>query len=640
MATRVFDSPALSPIQRLFNFIYKASSSLHLPNSEVITSSNGCLQGEVLSSLAFATSVDHIYSEVHRSGSDINTSFAILDDFSTIDDFLSTKACWSKLKSLCHTEKVPINFRKTFVLWPQPAHIPPPPELVSFCADEGISLHHGACKLLGSAVGLNHAKRSQIVSDILSKSTDKFLSVLQHPGISRLVTPHILRLCGISLAHYTAMTIPPSISSDILDTFDKKIIAALSSKLDIPLQDLSSLHNSLKCSLPCSRGGLGLRPQRDICPLSYVTSITRSIPFFPPTLIQHLNLHPAQSLQEVQSICLSLIHDHPSLANVLPKQSPPGLIPVPNDNLCHLPSTGVKRSHTIQGTSLHIIEKDLVASLRSDPRNLTLFKQMDDFADPIARRIFFIVDHDPRKPTFLNDHHASLFYRFYFRLHADSADIPLICPCSAPYDIDHPFSCPDLRRHATTARHDAIVSTINRFLNLHGIRTIVEQRISFANRLRPDFPSITLPNTLAELSADVAFVHTLNSSYRSAPSTQAISNRESSKTNKYQHLLPGSTFSPLVFSTFGRLGVKCFAFIHKICKEIFDYGSGPYDSSVASITYSLVDQILIAIHRGNGRVIQESLKYARGGIRNHRFAAINHPLNPDHEIRASDPHHL
>ena len=115
-------------------------------------------------------------------------------------------------------------------------------------------------------------------------------------------------------------------------------------------------------------------------------------------------------------------------------------------------------------------------------------------------------------------------------------------------------------------------------------------------------------------------------------------NRENSKREKYSSFVPSSSFFPLIFSTFGRFGNEGIKFIQNLCKEIFDNHSGPYDSSAASLTYSLIDQLLISIHKGNAMVTKEALAYARRGIRNQHYPGSNNQsLDIDQEDRAGDP---
>ena len=612
MARSIFGDSNFSHIHRLFNFIYNSPSNLFFHDGDSILSNNGVLQGEVLSSYSFAKSVDHIYTQVHSVGSPDITSVAIHDDLSIVDNFSSIVHVWHSLKGLCAAENIPININKTLLLWPLSSS--PPTVITNFCHTEGISLVTGATKIIGTAIGLDDAKRISITNSTFTALNDTFFAVLNHPSVPTQITPHILRLCGISIAPYTISTLPPSISTGPAVAFDNQIINALSVKTNIPRADLVTESSSILRTFPCQKGGLGLRSQAELAPLSFLFSLSRSFDFFPLHIKNHLcdpNSPPVPLFSELLHTRQALVAMYPGLESILPLCSATG-VPSPNPRAPR--SRGSLQSKAVA----HIDNHKLTALTRRashDAEILHLTRQLSEFSDPLARRIFFISGCSNNKLA-MSHHSSQLFYRFFFRLHAFSSSIPQICNgCGNLFTFDHPLFCPGLRRLTTTARHDSVVKSLSLFLNSLDLHTVPELRYGEQDRRRPDLTS-SFPDSIRNVLADVAFIHTPSPSYSRLSTPRQFIMKANNKRTKYLDLIRQGhhDFYGLILSTFGRFGNEFIQFIHRAVKLAVKQKSSPLGLNQSQLAYCLIDQLLVCTHRGNANVLIEGFKYAQRGV--------------------------
>ena len=213
IAELLFSRPEWAKVHRLFNFIYKTTSDLHLPDGRIIKSRNGLLQGEVLASYAYSLSVDHVYTQVAASGSPNNTSKAILDDLNIVDSFDEIKKCWSTLTRLCAEEGIEISKSKTKILWPFSASDhdnPMPEEVVTWCNEQGLAAPMiGAMPMLGGAVGLDEAKRAAITLEKVDSMEQKSYSLFRSETVPIQTLLHLLRLSGVSLLSHLPRHLTP-----------------------------------------------------------------------------------------------------------------------------------------------------------------------------------------------------------------------------------------------------------------------------------------------------------------------------------------------------------------------------------------------------------------------------------------------
>ena len=608
IAEVLFADPNFAPIQRLFNFIYKAPSTLHFSNGlSSIQSNNGCLQGEGLASYAFSKSVDDLYAATRDSGSVNATAAAIVDDFNMVDGFDGIKSAWSKLKSLCADENITINFPKTRLLSPFSSD----PVAESFCLEHNITLIYGALPLLGGSIGRSTQSRASISQEKLDQLDDKFFRVVASSSLPEQVCSRFLQASGIPLASYIASTTPPSVNKPILDAFDSKIIAAFGKKLNISSEDLSTPENIIRCSFPNRFGGRGFRSQAEFAPIYYLISVTRAVEFFPNNLVRLLKSRPTPIplFSEIARIRNDLLSRFPGLSPLLPICDPITSIPSFNPLASSVPFTYAKHtSRSLAGRIVDHIETFKMNSLKEHHQtSRVLLRSLEAFSNPLARRIFGILGRTQEQR--LSPEDCSTFNKFYFHI-PFKPDPPPFCVCGQEFTFDHPLSCLKLRRFAVTHRHDLVKSSVGKGLSDNGYTVHYERRIWNVDRLRPDLLFTTsIHSALESAFGEISIIHTDAPSYTHSAVPTQLANRARVKVAKYAGACTRANrlCHPLILSSLGVFGSDFTNFITKLGKVAF---STRRSLSPALSAYNLVDNVLIALHTGNARILSSGFELA------------------------------
>jgi hypothetical protein len=481
----------------------------------------------------------------------------------------------------------------------------------SFCVEHGITLIYGALPLLGGSIGLSTQSRADISRAKLDQLDGKFFRVVASPSLPDQVCSRFLQASGIPLASYIASTTPPSVNKPILESFDSKIIDAFGKKFNISSDDLSTPGNVIRCSFPNRFGGRGFRSQAEFAPIYYLISVTRAVELFPDNLVRLLKSRstPIPLFSEIALIRNDLLSKFPGISNLLPICDPITSIPSFNPLASSVPSVyGKRSSRSLAGRIVDCIEAFKMKSLKehhqTDPM---LLRSLEAFSNPLARRIFGILGRTQEQR--LSPEDCSIFNRFYFQI-PFKPDPPPFCICGQAFTFDHPLSCLKLRRFAVTHRHDLVKSSVGKGLSDNGYAVHYERRIWNVNRLRPDLLFTTsIHSALESAFGEISIIHTDAPSYTHTAVTTQLANRARVKVAKYANACTRANrhCHPLILSSYGVFGSDFTNFITKLGKVAF---STHRSSSPALSSYNLVDNILVALHTGNARILSSGFELA------------------------------
>ena len=605
IATLLFSDPKWAPIQRLFSFIYKSSSCLYLPDGTFIESKNGALQGEVLSSLAYANSVDGLFLAVRNAGGPNVTATAILDDLNLVGSLADVSKSWDALVRLCTAEGIVIQRDKTKGLWPFAVNdMPVPDEVRDWFNGRQIPLLIGCSPILGGVVGHDEAKRSEFALQKINSLTDTTFRLFRDENIPVQTLPPLLRSCAVPAISHIISTIPPLLTEAATVVFDALIVQTFSHSLQIPIAELATpeitplLHSSVQS------GGIGLRLQTGVAAdVSFLCSYFTASHSMPFRFTTRSNEAPVRSFQTVLDIIVKLKHAYPELTDILPIRNGTA------DRLCINPriKPHAKARRNLHNAITAIIDRVDYQRLQAGDLPVHVKKTLEGYSNPIARRIFRLTGSD--EETRMGNHEARLFHRHYLHLHAFSGTPPLLCPCSATFSVDHPQCCNIVKTaESTDIRHNQIQNATGKSAVECGIEIRYTQRSSVATSNRKPDLHLTFKDSVTRAFADVQVNHTIAPSNINLNVGAILNTSANTKYNRYRNDCnrvgyPRLDFYALIISSFGVFGSEFITLLKRIAKHAIDNRYSAHDTTISEIFYRMVDRILIALHIGNGAIL-------------------------------------
>ena len=171
--------------------------------------------------------------------------------------------------------------------------------------------------------------------------------------------------------------------------------------------------------------------------------------------------------------------------------------------------------------------------------------------------------------------------------------------------------CPMLRRRGATNRHDLVLNALSlkRRAEMAGCLFIVEPRVHDVVRKKPD-GCISLQGVDPDLYTDVSCIHSLAPSYvNTAPAAQ-LRSRDSTKFNKYVALCNASNddFCAFSLTTFGSFSESESAkkLVERISQHYYDMCA----NTLRGFKQSCFNELLVALHRGNARLLRQRQRKA------------------------------
>jgi hypothetical protein len=281
-----------------------------------ILSTEGVRQGDPFAALAFALSVQPLYTaalEQARAG--LADGVSIQDDFTvvgTIEEAL-------KVFDYIREHSLPgfgleLRVDKCQVYLPAETRAAATPEQMSSIqrACEQRQLQIGACM---ESLGVMHGSDDDIAHfcEDAVDSCEFFFEALEHPELPVQYASLLLRCCQLPRLGYLARTAHPDRLAAAAERFDERALRCWKTIHRISDADLSALCDAesgaasctveqllARISLPVSKGGMGMRPVARTMQAAYLASALEALPEL-LRLRQHLQAADELSLVDAES---------------------------------------------------------------------------------------------------------------------------------------------------------------------------------------------------------------------------------------------------------------------------------------------------------------------------------------------------
>lgn len=627
----LFAKPELNTIWRIVSWAYGTPSRLLFPRPtgapSVLHSAAGVRQGDPLSSLLYALSMQDIYLRTQEAAQHVQPSAvvaAIMDDVSIIGSREAAAAGFDAIADYASDATLGIRIRteKCFVLSTQR---PPPHDLLTASSARALSVVGPMVPLLGSLVGdrtsavvmLADGTESMHRDDWLRHNAhgplDSLLECLRHPQMSAQAAFQCFRMCVGGRPLHFLRTLPPVLTDELAKDFDDTVWNSFACKLQISVDARGPQLETVKKTtyLPLRLGGLGVTSAQTVSAAAYVSSVALTYPF-----IHYTAAGPTLPIME---------HAIEALKNFVDCKMDGVDFTAPSVTTLRQPSEKVKVQKAFAVTQQ---EKVLAAILGATPAR----------ADMPTRRLRAarMASRAPMSSCWLTALPTSYDLRipdpafcFALRLRLGLSPLELLpdmpcwlCKRDIAGDQFHSLTCiarnvPNSQTRGISltspfrSRHDAVVGTLRRVLDEMGFECHVEPAGAFtSSEKRPDI-LLQLPlatgGTLTVLG-DVSITHPLCTTgivQRKADIAilGAAKRVERCKTLKYhdESARAGAKFFPLVIETLGGVGESFRTFIAFMLSQARDLSTrDPH--VLEAMQYSIWHRLAAAHARANYKV--------------------------------------
>lgn len=616
IVSSVLGCPQLKPIHRLFWWAYSNSSDLLLFSRDGlltgnISSSNGVRQGDILASIAFALSMQPLYSSSIVSPA---VGHAVIDDLSITGPLDVACRSFDKLVDLSSSAHFPLNLSKCCVFWPHFPR-PPPSQLTHWASQHGLSIikDQDVIPLLGSAVSLDHEALSVWAAKHATDSCRPSFDLLSSPSMSSQMSLTLLRFCSLPRLSHLFRTLPHLCSQPAASLLDSWCLDTVELRLGLKLQPDSPAIKQI--AQPLRSGGFGLTSASSSVPFASLASLCGAIPDIAELLASVSKPDPSLAIPFFWSR-FSALFDFVNTAHLrasaeLPPpcpvvlqngQPPPFVLPDSAMNLWSRFRDGVlpRGLHRCLQRPALALSTHLFRSSASE----TDKKRLDCFYGPDHARFLTVIPSNPFY-SFSNPVFSNLAR---FRLGIPPLGMPSGVNCQwcknfiPPGYYAHPMCCVAHFGPSITARHNLVVSTLLRFAGIAGATTLREPKPFLDNDSeRPDLSF----SALSSVFVDVAIIQPDAPSRSSTPSQQILA-KEHDKERKYVDKLSalGYSFCPAVASAHGVFGSS----LTSLIETLSQLHSITFPNAVLTPPFhrQLSDQLACAIQQGNAAILEQA----------------------------------
>ena len=672
----------LAPLLPLVHWMYGCSSPLVLPpraNSspfdllDVLLSAEGCRQGDPLSNLLFALSVQPLYEQALQYHTASAKALAIQDDFSIVAKPSEAVRVFKKLVELSAAQGMQIEFSKCHVLRGSGSvsesssssnSIPGPPaepseeqcaleELQRMGVSELKSLHLLGCLISDSEDDATHGTAIWAYN-LATAGMDKFFKLLTHRDMPAHIGFHLLYLSGIPRLSYLCRTMTPSSMKNAVMAFDQKVFQVLMQLVDIDIkiyQDERFDEILDLITMNRSHGGLGFHSQSQTQSIAFFASFANSVPSIKMLFAEQASTSEAdrrkvqaekQTLEKILNDCLETIRQ--SLGEFTSKAEQNGLLPASASQIWDF--------HPPQH-----VQKELSALL-SKQQQLRLKKSMCGRKDAMARITSsshpcsgkWIIPDLTSDYALLNKFQLSQAVRH--RLGHPLFDNPpsTVCLCAKEdqktgdllQDPQHFYSCSLLTKTAMYYRHQLILATILDLCRIVDVQATTSIHPYLLRAPSPSSspsppPSLTADQETPDLLVfyrqkryllDVSVTCPSAASYCGQASQKmcsAADKRAKEKQDKYAALCKDSRceFAPFVMESYGAMHKEAEKFLHMLSEN--------YESPTERAEYMAYarKRIAFALQIGNAEIANEGHTLLRFSSARHASSTNNElPLPP------------
>ena len=643
----VFSIHSLSPIWNFVAFGYGGPSLLVLIQQgqivAVILSQQGCKQGDPLGSLLYCIALMpkiHEIISVCTQGS--HSEFAVVDDLSIVtDEWEQAIAVFDKASQVLN-----LNKHKTKFLWP---HTSDPPEgLLNACANREVELLKGTAEVLGGMIGTGDSDFVDFAIDKVDSITPLF-DILKASEFRAQIAVGLLRSAMNNKLGYLMRCLPPRHTDIACQIFDAHVQETF-----CHIHHLDFIKEGPEdgfLSLPKSLGGLNIAKSAEQNSAAYFCQAVATAPYINASDMADGGETPAfiidreeayQTLVDSYKIptCTSLLTEEGDLA--------PGAILPTKELLRDLANfydtTNTKRFRLNSRISRRIAKAKLQNILDHSSREV-----IAGFLSRMSKDALNWAFLTPKShATSLSNSDWIQIVKFHLNRLPDN--LILKCACGRtllpedPPAATHFRSCSLFRKRAVNIAHDDISRLCSEHAKQIGLTAGFSRRPrGLKKNVTTDCWYINAQGHRTDI--DVTISHLAAPSYLIDAKKPGIITDRKEKGKIRKHRLAchsrGVDFVPFALETHGGIGNSARAHVNSLCQQAL---AVPYndvqDSDVIKLRRRMLDELSVAIQRGNAKVMIEGAAASRAkGPTFYNFQGSLSSAFPHNQLHSNESSH-
>ena len=640
-----YANPDLAPCWRMLDFAYGQASLLMMTadssvaDSEAfLLSANGVRQGDPLSSLLFSLAMHTVYSHIAslmRAG-----CYAYIDDAHAVGYLSQCWTAWQQVPALLQPLGLQLNVAKCELTC---FHTATDASVAALHADdqqalnalrvEGVKINTRCLRVLGCVVGATDAVVAAELKSNPKFSADQRAAFRRLPRLKRQTGMIMLRqLTGTVLTNRLRAMTPASTAAHAAE-YDQCVLRAAHQLIGINANHADTYDTQLRW--PMRIGGFGLTAAVEIAPAAYIAGLASTLPSSPAfaavwrgdafgELEHDWPVYSAvqDSINRVAQCEAPLVAQCPANLLALVSKS---VMPAQADTFIRhiramssprlLQSAIAHRISTLSHIATVTQARRRGASGMADLARLNSLDSSKSKESSLWLRVLPTSGH-----LQLSDHKwrwaAQLRLGMSVPVYAHEDGGTRTCAHTAAANTDgwHPLVCLTASSDAITRRHNLVLNRLAHFARLLHVPTRIEPAgLAADDERRPD---IQLDLPAVTLLGDVTISHPLAKSWQRVAAQRGVEavgdQRQAEKDGLYADMAAecDMDFSAFVLYTYGGFHRSALSFVASMGKA--------HDPAICLMPLrawksQLMEQVAIAVQRGNADIMIQAAQRARGG---------------------------